>query len=316
MTCKGTCKQYQVIRTTKGRYTVGQKRCQGCSVFLKWDGFYCPCCGMKLRTKTRSNRSEKERLMNDSHFKPKTIYVGSGIDPKLSLTIDKKYLQLVPRLNKEQYDALKESIKSDELQEPITVNPNGVILDGHTRYNICSLLDIPVKYTVKNFKTLKEEQRYVRNTNLKRRQMTSFQMVELLQDERKEMMEENRNNSKKIMSEIMSGKREKMTKEEHMKNKTEYKIAEIIGVGVSTVDKIHYVMKHGTDEQKEKCRNQTNVLEYVYREIVNQRHSSGGDNIRNTRTFESCDSCGGKTRFKGKCHVHKSYCCTKCEWGK
>ncbi|HEX2614866.1 MAG TPA: hypothetical protein VHL10_05185, partial [Nitrososphaera sp.] len=34
-----------------GRYATGQKRCRSCSIFIKCDGFLCPCCGSKLRTR-------------------------------------------------------------------------------------------------------------------------------------------------------------------------------------------------------------------------------------------------------------------------
>jgi hypothetical protein len=43
-----------------GRYASGQKRCQGCQIFIKWDGLWCPCCSYRLRTKPR-NLKDKER---------------------------------------------------------------------------------------------------------------------------------------------------------------------------------------------------------------------------------------------------------------
>jgi hypothetical protein len=37
-----------------GRYIIGQKRCQICSIFINYDdGVYCPCCNSKLRTRPR-----------------------------------------------------------------------------------------------------------------------------------------------------------------------------------------------------------------------------------------------------------------------
>ncbi|HEU4605648.1 MAG TPA: hypothetical protein VFS46_05360, partial [Nitrososphaera sp.] len=37
-----------------GRYASGQKGCQICEIFIKWDGLWCPCCGYRLRTKPRN----------------------------------------------------------------------------------------------------------------------------------------------------------------------------------------------------------------------------------------------------------------------
>jgi predicted amidophosphoribosyltransferase len=37
-----------------GRYAAGQRRCQICQMFIKWEGLWCPCCGYRLRTKPRN----------------------------------------------------------------------------------------------------------------------------------------------------------------------------------------------------------------------------------------------------------------------
>ncbi|NMJ86253.1 MAG: hypothetical protein EX285_00135 [Thaumarchaeota archaeon] len=55
MVCKGRCASYKAQKPTGvGRYALGQKRCQICEIFLKWDGLWCPCCGYRLRTKPRN----------------------------------------------------------------------------------------------------------------------------------------------------------------------------------------------------------------------------------------------------------------------
>ena len=51
MTCKGLCDKYtRKHRHHTSRYGGGQKRCKHCSVFLVWDGVFCPCCGYRLKT--------------------------------------------------------------------------------------------------------------------------------------------------------------------------------------------------------------------------------------------------------------------------
>jgi hypothetical protein len=55
MTCKGICIRHQAQKPVgSGRYATGQKRCQVCEVFIKWDLLWCPCCGYKLRTRPRN----------------------------------------------------------------------------------------------------------------------------------------------------------------------------------------------------------------------------------------------------------------------
>ncbi len=54
-TCKQICKKYQV----HNRYDVPENGyCSAqCEIYLKWEGSHCPCCGMKLRRRPRSNGS-------------------------------------------------------------------------------------------------------------------------------------------------------------------------------------------------------------------------------------------------------------------
>jgi len=61
-TCLEICLKYKALKNKDGgRYDNGQKRCQGCEIFIKWNGIYCPCCNKRLRNKPR-NRFTKERL--------------------------------------------------------------------------------------------------------------------------------------------------------------------------------------------------------------------------------------------------------------
>jgi hypothetical protein len=64
MPCKGICVRHKALKPKPlgtGRYSAGQKRCQGCELFLRWDGFWCPCCGYRLRTRPR-NMKYKAKL--------------------------------------------------------------------------------------------------------------------------------------------------------------------------------------------------------------------------------------------------------------
>lgn len=62
MTCKGICSRHKAPKPKGiGRYASGQRRCQICEVYIKWEGLWCPCCKYRLRSKPR-NITYKERL--------------------------------------------------------------------------------------------------------------------------------------------------------------------------------------------------------------------------------------------------------------
>ena len=56
MTCSEICKKYEVRNFNQGMYFQGNKRCQVCQIYLKWDGLWCPCCNMRLRSKPRAKK--------------------------------------------------------------------------------------------------------------------------------------------------------------------------------------------------------------------------------------------------------------------
>jgi ParB-like chromosome segregation protein Spo0J len=98
---------------------------------------------------------------------------------KPQIRTDPEYSSLVPELSPEEYEPLKQSIKENGLYVPITVNQNGIVLDGHHRYKACQGLGIEPKTQVKEFRDKLDEQQFVIDCNLIRRQLNNFQRTEL-----------------------------------------------------------------------------------------------------------------------------------------
>ena len=97
----------------------------------------------------------------------------------MKLTVNSEYMALVPSLTPEEYDSLKESIKENGLYMPIITTQDGVILDGHNRFQICQELGIELKHAVRTFDDILLEKKFVIECNLKRRQLNDFQKIEL-----------------------------------------------------------------------------------------------------------------------------------------
>ena len=77
MTCKGICTRYKAQKPVgTGRYASGQRRCQICEIFIKWEGLWCPCCGYRLRTKPRNLKYKaklRARVEADAAIKVQTV---------------------------------------------------------------------------------------------------------------------------------------------------------------------------------------------------------------------------------------------------
>lgn len=62
-TCKGLClrfKQYSV--TGNFRYSLGQKWCSLCALFMFSERNLWPCCKTRLRSKSRSKKNDLPRM--------------------------------------------------------------------------------------------------------------------------------------------------------------------------------------------------------------------------------------------------------------
>jgi len=66
------------------------------------------------------------------------------------LKINPKFKDVIPPLSAEEYENLRESIKTEGCRDAIIVW-DGVIIDGHNRYAVCRELDIPFNTVEKTF---------------------------------------------------------------------------------------------------------------------------------------------------------------------
>src|SRR5918911_3591012 len=104
---------------------------------------------------------------------------GRSSPSNLQVEVNPEYASLVSELSPEEYESLKQSIKENGLHVPIIVNQDGIILDGHHRYQACQELGIEPGMLVKEFKDKLVEQLFVIDCNLIRRQLNNFQRIEL-----------------------------------------------------------------------------------------------------------------------------------------
>jgi hypothetical protein len=100
----------------------------------------------------------------------------SEVKPKINL----EYISLVPRPSEDEYKALETNIiENGGAYDPIKINKNDEILDGYTRFDICNKHNLPYKTMVIDLPTKLDEKIFVIETNLKRRHLNKFQVIEL-----------------------------------------------------------------------------------------------------------------------------------------
>jgi len=176
----------------------------------------------------------------------------------LNLSINPEYEKLVTPLLEEDYDSLKKSIKDQGLWMPIVTNKEGVILDGHHRFQICKELGMQPRATIKEFDTKTDEIIFVGECNLKRRQLTSLQRIEIV---------------RKLESHYADQAKERMSEAGRGGNITtpSGKTRELLGkkahVSGSTYEKGTIVLDQAPKEDIEKINSGEKTISKVYRDL-------------------------------------------------
>lgn len=96
------------------------------------------------------------------------------------MKVNPEYEALLPKVPQEEFEALRESIRSQGQHYRIIVNSEGFILDGHHRFKACQQLCITPAWDVKDFPSKLLEKKFVIEINLRRRQLNKFQRAKLL----------------------------------------------------------------------------------------------------------------------------------------
>ncbi|GHU97983.1 hypothetical protein FACS1894211_00920 [Clostridia bacterium] len=94
----------------------------------------------------------------------------------MELQINPKFKDLIPPLHFEEYENLKESLKSEGCRDAIIVW-NGVIVDGHNRHKICTEFDIPFRTFEKSFDSEDDVLLWIMSNQLARRNLCDVDRV-------------------------------------------------------------------------------------------------------------------------------------------
>ena len=184
-----------------------------------------------------------------------------------NIIINPEYQKLVPSLIAEDYNMLKISIQKHGIEEPLTLNQDNVLLDGHTRRTIAIQLGIrDVPYDKIEFVTKREEKKYVVETNLERRHLNHYQKVELGMPllETEEIAASKRKHKPKDFKFLTPGSNDPNQE----KGKSVEKVAKKIGVSSTTLMRGKHVLKHASEDQKERLRKGKTSINSIYNEVT------------------------------------------------
>lgn len=241
----------------------------------------------------------------------------------IQISINEEYLDLIPRPTKEERQALKESIMVDGLHTPLIINSDGVVLDGHTRYEICEELAIKPPYIIKDFETKEQEKEFVVTSNLIRRQLNPYQRVELIYNLYKEIKS---HNLKRMGNPKSRGDNGRFTEVSLNKPKplpighTSHVIGKKIGISKASVERGIFIIEHAEDSLKQLVRHGKVSLAEAHRNLRLKLKVSGTfkskHGSKQLSDYDNCPKCQGIIQPAENCHAHQRLCCKTCNWGR
>jgi len=175
------------------------------------------------------------------------------------IIINPEYEAIVPPLTEEEFERLKNSIEEVGLYEPIVVNKERVILDGHHRFKACKDVGVLPRFTIKSFDTKIAEEIYVIETNVIRRQLNQYQSTIL-------GLKLEKNYAIKAKERLSTGGINRVSPYGETLH-SEKKAAEVIGLSFGTYARSKYVLNNGTITQLELFKQGKKRAGSLYREI-------------------------------------------------
>jgi hypothetical protein len=177
----------------------------------------------------------------------------------MELKIDLEFKSLIPDLTPEEYEGLRKNLISEGCRDVI-VAWDGIILDGHNRFEICTDEDIPFNTINKSFEDREDAKAWIIRNQLDRRNLSNYQRTKL---------------ALLLKPKIEAEAKEKETT--HTKEgyqisdnppiDTKKEIARLANVSHDTVNKVETIEKKASPEQKEQLQKKKKSINRVYGEI-------------------------------------------------
>lgn len=188
----------------------------------------------------------------------------------MSLRVNPEYEKLLPKMSAEEFEELKASIKREGQHYPIVVNEDLEVLDGHHRFRACVELGIEPDFEVRKFEDKLLEKKFVIETNLRRRHLTNFQLVELavpLLEIEKALAKKRQVEGGKAGRDLQLGLAPDDAKPVPKGKATEI-VAKKAGVSTRTFERGKKILEKASEEDKQRLREGKASIYRVYREVI------------------------------------------------
>lgn len=162
--------------------------------------------------------------------------------------IDPEFQAAIPPLSEAELSILTESLKAEGCRESLLVW-NGLLIDGHNRYAICTEYDIPFKTSEVHFASRTDALVWIKKNQLGRRNLTDYQRAEIalsLKEDLAKLARERQLGALKQNGAVPAKLPER--------GETRDALADMAGVSGRTLDKVERIEAEAIPEIREMAR--------------------------------------------------------------
>lgn len=204
----------------------------------------------------------------------------------MKLTIDKEFKTLIPPLTQDERMGLEESILAEGCRDAL-ITWNGILVDGHNRYEICEKHGLPFCVTETDFESREAVIEWIIKNQFGRRNLPLYERARLalrLKPVIAERAKENQGTRTDILTDL--------SKSIHPTN-TRQEVAAASGVSEGTLAKVEKIEANATEETKEALRRGEMSINQAYTELVKPHvaYNSGNNEWYTPKEFIEAAIC-------------------------
>lgn len=178
----------------------------------------------------------------------------------IDITVDPEFRNLLPPLSDDEFGGLRDAINRDGCRDPLVVWKEwGILIDGHNRYEICTVLNLPFETVEMSFHGRDDVKEWMIKNQLKRRNISDAMRVKLnlmlkpvLAAKAKENIKGGDHGNQHTGGKVATFQNSEKLPESKSKLDTTKEIAKASGVSHDTVHKVETVLSTADEDTKTK----------------------------------------------------------------
>lgn len=204
------------------------------------------------------------------------------------MIIDQEFKNLIPPLTADERKMLEESILSEGCRD-VLITWNGILIDGHNRYEICTEHGLPFQTVEYQFEDRDEAIEWIIRNQFGRRNLPLYERARLALRLKPVIAEKAKDNQRGGQGGLLRQNSDKAID-------TKKELAHVAGVSHDTIAKVEKLEALASEEVKDSLRNGTLSINEAYKELKRQQKADAQaeriESIKSAGTVDGNVVCG------------------------